>query len=356
MSSNYSYKGISLSTVISSSNVIDDTSIVATNNYTGFPNKSNIAIDNTNFDTKVGDIGYKHSDTDLGNNIPAAVVFYIADLKRSAFNMTWGNTIQSDCTFYDSITRNVDIENCFNYISVIICGGGGGGGYSNSNGGRGGCGGGGGDCASFTKIDLSLVGRSFEVIVGRGGLPGIPPTYGTVKEATSGGASSFKSNTTGHSVNANGGHGGVSGSTNPTPVGNTVTNFLFNHYDSYEPGGNSGPLNFGKPSGGEGSYGVVGGQSGYTTMGGRNSGVLSLVNNTGNNTVLSNNLPGIPAGGDASNVTRNDNNAFYGITFNRPSHVYGSGGGGAGGTNGGNGGRPGGIGAPGFVIIYKYIN
>ena len=367
--------------VVSYRNVGDSTTTLVNTNiatyYGNFPTKSNIAIDNNNFDSAVGTIGYKINGTDLGNSFPAAVDYYNATTVRNSIALNWGSTttIPSDNTFNATTTNNVTIENCFNHISVILCGGGGGGGFSNSsgNGGWGGSGGGGGGWGTVHRIPLTNTGRQFNVICGGGGYGGIwgGSLMGYAANSTNsgdGGSSQITSNTNpALTAIANGGQGGGSAGNNISGInrgpGSSSSNFNNAAVTLISPlSFISIPNNFGATNGGaDNNPGTYGGDPLYNAKptGSKNSGLFTNISHSGNAYIAGNNQPGIPA--QSTNYTYNTGFNATPITYNlNLTSVKGGGGGGAAANNGGNAnnhpGSPGGPGAPGYVIIYKYLS
>ena len=359
--------------VVSYVNVIDGTSSLVNSSigtyYGNFPKKSNIAINNSNFDTLAGTIGYKINSIDLGNSFPAAVDYYNSTNLRNTFTINYGSTSpQSGYRFNSTSTNNVTIENCFNYISVILGGGGGGGAYSTSSGNNGirGQGGGGGGCVLVDRINLSNEGRSFQVIVGCEGLPGVSSNYSSPSvytDATDGDNSKITSNNTTLFAIANGGGGGgwVGASTTNNGLGGNSSSNFTQAAITVTPGVSNNGITV-NPS--NGNHPTPGGDGVLTSKNsGKNSAICASIPQTATAIGLVNNHPGIPGGG-TSNITGNTTNEnvvwTWGgdnpITYNYPSAARCIGGGGASDNNGGRPGHPGAPGAPGYVIIYKYLS
>ena len=362
-----------VSTMVSTTNVVDGTSALVNNTiatyYGNFPTKSNIPINNANFDLSSGIIGYKINGVDLGNSFPAAVDYYTTTSVRNTFTLYFTNNISDDpannSVFNASATNNVEIEKCFNHISVIVCGGGGGGGHSkdDSSGGHGGQGGGGGGWCSVDRINLTNTGRSFSVTRGGEGSPGIPYQYrtpyssGLNYSAIGGGYSRIISNNTGVFARANGGGAGISSAaSNANGLGgNSVSNFGFLlNVDNPTATTN----NMGTNNGNDNSPASQGGACTYNERILKNSGIATQFNHARNAYMLANNSPGTPGGGVAANVVYTV--ALQGnVTYNKVLNAKGGGGGGASGNNAGDQtgrpGHPGAPGAPGYVIIYKYM-
>jgi len=160
-----------LTNIMSTSNPITSATLSSgySANFKSFPNKTNVAINNSNFDKAVGNIRYKMNGTDIGNDLPAKVDYYGPTRVRNTYTIPavtsqgiGGISDPSGCKLNDTSNQTITIENCFNYISVILCGGGGGGGPAGGLGGAGaisgstpagsngglGCGGGGGGSGS----------------------------------------------------------------------------------------------------------------------------------------------------------------------------------------------------------------
>lgn len=356
--------------VVSYKNVINGSTALAVQNtnFGGFPNKSNIPINNSNFDLSAGIIRYQLTTVDVGNLFPAAVDYYTATKVKDTFTIPYApNTTSPSITNYTfnetSINANVTIENCFNHISVIVIGGGGGGGYSYPDDAASGQGGGGGGCCSAHRIALSSTGRSFTVQCGAGGCGGVPANYAyplTYTNGNNGDVSFIKSNAnTSLHATSNGGNFGIASLSNSGTGGSSVVNFAAAEIQTATA---STTNNQGSPASRPDGKGTYGGDCVYDNLAGRNTGVIAFLDLSGNHQVMANNQSGVPGGGYYNGDTLNDNvtmgtplSLANPVTYNRPTNAIGGGGGGAGSSNGSRPGHPGAPGAPGCVIIYKYL-
>jgi len=381
--SNFFYKGVDISQLISNVNAYDGSSkSILTNYYTGFPTISNTMINNSNFDKSLNvNTGYSTGNVpiDIASQLPSCAVFYNSTLNTNSYSWP-ANAINTafdstTCTFNSPRNYTINISNIYNSIGVILCGGGGGGGGSginNNNGSYSGTSGGGGGFVYAKNIDLNIYGRSWALSVGGGGYSGMFPGPGLIGvdgqpvSGGTGGSTTFISNiNASYLLSANGGGGGGSsnndnGTTSAGNSNNNVPNTV-NYTPIASNGGNYG---------GRGSLGHVGGDCAFNaqTTNYTSEYISKITLNGSTNTPL-NNCAGYPAGGDVNNQYGNANNSggtpnviFYrngtnptNGTVTSLTNFYGSGGGGSGGQNAGRRGNSGGCGSPGFAIIYYYL-
>lgn len=358
-------------------NIIPAGNRVLSNLYTGFPTTTNAAVDTANFDAPMGTTGYSIANGDLGLLFPGVGTFYEATFVRNQITCAW-QAYDPDASlhrFHSPKSFNTTIESCYNHISIACQGGGGGGGgssTSNNNGISGG-GGGGGGWFGVKRADLNVIGRGFYIEIGAGGTCGLSENkYRTAgaRNGGDGGRSLVQSNTNfNKDVIAYGGYGGrtyvhpgndpFSGNGGPSGTG---TSNLASGTSVYAHGSGNSAGQAGRQS--ADAYGPLGGDSRSINQIGGNFASIKSPNGEGNNQSQTNNQPGLPAGGYITGQTfQIGGNVQYNgpgqpIYYNIVGNAYGGGGGGAASNNVGNGrpGLTGGPGAPGYVVIYKYLS
>ena len=406
MTSKYFYKGIDISTLISTTNEINGNSNVAvvstipvTNRFIGFPNISDSVLQNGGFDLSFSlPSGYRISDTDIRNVLPTYVKIYKAGSNTGNILLSNSNPINNTnyanatLSFNNTTTFNFTVPSVVNKMGFILSGAGGGGGgssYSNNIGTGGGGGGGGGCCYGVLDVNHANVGRSFTVTVGAGGKLGVNAGannygFGNTYTGGTGGVTSIYSNINSSIIaNANGGIGGdspgagglggnasinvsspalISGNSVPRNNTNLGTATLGINTGGWSNVANQGadawPRNTGNgptlPGGNPGYYNVWNTMPKCFYLQPTTNGLTLTAFNSTSGTVASNpnNVLGIPAGGNTNNSFQTANTSV----FNNPLNCYGAGGGAAAQNNGGNATHPGAPGAPGIAIIYYYIS
>ena len=196
MASKYFYKNVDISNIISTRTAYDGSFVSISNianRYIGFPNISNVPINNTNMDKSLTALtNYKLNGIDISGILPSKAFFYRPnqskegiqffssfeensaapyylrhyDVSASPSATTWitsataMNTDLSGTTQLDTSANYVfTVPNVVNSIGVFLVGGGGGG-SSNSNNNTGSGGGAGGKFIT-DKLDVNIVGRTF---------------------------------------------------------------------------------------------------------------------------------------------------------------------------------------------------
>jgi hypothetical protein len=293
-------------------NILPNGNLAITNLYGGFPNVTFSPVNNNSHDTRIGTTGYSTITGDLGEIIPGKGTFYGPEFMKNQVVCEFGDSNQSpaNAKFNNTYSYYVEIEDCYNHISLIVQGGGGGGGGSNngsnSNGRTGGAGGGGG-WRSQKRIPIVNSGRKFTVQVGSEGTCGFSNKYrpGGATNGGSGDITRIKSNNNNQFIEANGGNGGVSRDLANSVLGGNVGNSSNNLSGGNVLSGNADNNNNGQ-NGGEGpdAGGTLGGDSIYnnTADPARLFTSVKSPNHNGNNVALTNNRPGIPGGGTSNNV------------------------------------------------------
>jgi hypothetical protein len=108
-------------------NILPNGNLAITNLYGGFPNVTNSPVNIDSHDTRIGTTGYSTITGDLGEIIPGKGTFYGPTVARNQVVCNFGDSNQSpaNAKFNNTLTFNVNIEDCYNYISLIVQGGGG---------------------------------------------------------------------------------------------------------------------------------------------------------------------------------------------------------------------------------------
>lgn len=386
--SNFFYKGVNFSELISTQNAADTSfkdaniNISGTNyrikdSYVGFPTIANAVINNR-FDLSLNlPNEYLIKNQNIGSVLPAYTKIYKSTLSLNV--LTVSTTINTARSFNTDAIFPITIPSVVNKMGFILSGGGGGGGTSNrhpSNGFGGGAGGGGGFCYGVLDLNSPTIGRTCTLTIGRGG------NFGVTTDGNNLGMTSFINGADGKETTlamgptiiatALGGGGGYNssnpvsgsfgGSGGESNINATINNGLVSgsavaatSVNKGEDGGKASSGNGASSRGGKGVYNNV-----ITNM--PTCWYLPNTNTqyfvTNNNIVqTSNNTGSIPAGGDLTNFTRTSNSITYNL--NSPTNpllnTYSVGGGGASQNNGSGWAHPGAPGAPGFAIIYYYL-
>jgi hypothetical protein len=429
MASKYFYKNVDITTLISTQSAYDASFITISNvqsKYIGFPNISRVPINNLQMDKSLTVVSnYLLNGIDISGILPSKAFFYRPNQSKEGIQFfstyetdntapwylrhydvpvnqsstswitanTALNTDVSGTTQLDTAANYIfTVPNIVNSIGVFLVGGGGGG-ASNINNNSGGAGGGGGKFIA-DRVDVNIVGRTFNLTIGGGGAAELG---GFINSGLRVGNKVFGSNgedtilSTGNTPNnpimrANkgmkgsnntGGLGGT-GATNLTVNTGLPNGTRYNTSTSAGAGANGGfaPDAFSTDGGnvptyqGKGDDSFMTGYSNYIntnyagTNASNNKAALlpsATAANYSNNTVLTNSVFGLSRVGGSVNTLTYDYPYVQNterIIYRRGPNGYNYYGGGGGGSSSCNGGRPQNFGAPGYggcAVIYYYL-
>ena len=133
--SNYFYRGINISTLISTTNEINGnfrtavvSTIPVTNRFTGFPNISDAVLQNDGFDLPFSlPSGYQITGTDVRNVLPTYVKIYRTASNTGNIQLSNANPINTanyanaTLSFNNTTTFNFTVPAIFNKMGFINC-------------------------------------------------------------------------------------------------------------------------------------------------------------------------------------------------------------------------------------------